>query len=150
MVNIKIRECEKKDLPFVIKLMEELKVVARTENDFIIEDVEKIFNEMERNKDIYLNNVAAIDGKIVGFISVIFYKSFFHKGGTALINELIVKSDYRGKGIGRLLVDEVKREAIKRGMDELEVGTEKTNKKAQAFYRRCYFTEEYVLLGMEF
>ncbi len=37
-----------------------------------------------------------------------------------------------------------------RGLDELEVGTEKTNQGAQRFYQKCGFDQEYVLLGMEF
>ncbi len=41
-------------------------------------------------------------------------------------------------------------EARRRGMDEIEVGTEKTNLAAQRFYRRVGFDEEYVLLGEDF
>ena len=48
------------------------------------------------------------------------------------------------------MVERAKEEALRRGMDELEVGTEKTNEGAQAFYKKCGFDEEYVLLGMEF
>jgi ribosomal protein S18 acetylase RimI-like enzyme len=36
------------------------------------------------------------------------------------------------------------------GLDEIEVGTEKDNTGAIAFYRRTGFCEEYVLLGKEF
>jgi ribosomal protein S18 acetylase RimI-like enzyme len=35
-------------------------------------------------------------------------------------------------------------------MDEIEVGTEITNTKAQNFYKKTGFNEEYVLLGREF
>jgi GNAT superfamily N-acetyltransferase len=145
----KVRTCEKRDLKAVAGLLNELKEVADTDNDFNEEGLQIIFAAME-DPGIYLNFVAEADGAIAGFISVIFYKSLFHKGGTALINELIISDHYRGKGIGRLLIDKVKEEAISRGMDELEVGTEKTNKNAQAFYRKCGFDEEFVLMGMEF
>ncbi len=37
-----------------------------------------------------------------------------------------------------------------RSMNEIEVGTEVTNLAAQQFYNKNDFTEEYVLLGMEF
>ncbi len=144
-----LRLCEERDLKAVAELLNELKEVASTENNFHEDDLKVVFGAMG-DPDVYLNLVAEIDGKIAGFMSMIFYKTLFHKGGTALINELIVSYHYRGKGIGRLLVDRARAEAIKRGMDELEVGTEKTNKAAQAFYKKCGFDEEYILLGMEF
>lgn len=150
MSCVTVRNCRYEDLTFVINLMHELKEVASTNSDFVKEDMIEIFNEMERKPEIYLNIVAEVNGMVVGFISVIFYKTLYHKGGTALINELVISNNYRGKGIGRLLVEKVKEEALKRGMDELEVGTEITNKRAQSFYKKCGFDEEFVLLGMEF
>lgn len=149
MSEIIIRLCTRDDLPAVVGLMAELREVARGE-EVNISDVSKAFSEMERRPEVYLNLIAEIAGKVVGFISVIFYRTLFHKGGTALINELIITRTERGKGLGRHLVQKVKEEALKRGLDELEVGTEKTNEAAQRFYRKCGFDEEYVLLGMEF
>lgn len=150
MLNINVRICRSEDLTSVISLMQELTEVTSSNSDFIIEDIINIFNEMEKKPDIYLNLAAETDGIIVGFISVIFYKTLYHKGGTALINELIISQEYREKGIGKLLLDDVKAEALNRGMDELEVGTEISNVSAQLFYKKCGFDEEYVLLGMEF
>lgn len=150
MCCVTIRDCEDKDIKAVIGLLHELKDVASIDNDFLEGDLVKIFEELKRKPEIYLNLVAEINEKVVGFISVIFYKTFFHKAGTALINEFIIRSNHRGKGIGKLLIESAKEEAIKRGMDELEVGTEISNKDAQYFYKKCGFNEEYVLLGMEF
>lgn len=145
-----IRICEARDIEHVAELLNELSDVASTDNDFNVENLVKIFKEMESKPEIYSNLVAEMDGIIAGFISVVFYKTLYHKGGTALINELIINNNFRGLGIGSLLVKRVKEEAIKRGMDELEVGTEITNEAAQLFYKKCGFNEEYILLGMEF
>lgn len=150
IMDIQIRSCQSKDLEFVIHLMNELQEVAKSASDFIEEDMIKIFEEMEKKPEIYYNVIAEADGIVAGFISVIFYKTLYHNGGTALINELVINQDYRGNGIGKILVQKVKEEAIKRGMDELEVGTEITNKAAQNFYKKCGFDEEFILLGMEF
>lgn len=81
---------------------------------------------------------------------MVFYKTVFHRGGTALINELIVTRKHRGRGIGTKLVEAAVREAKARGMDEIEVGTEKGNGRAIGFYQANGFDEEYVLLGREF
>ncbi|HHY28393.1 MAG TPA: GNAT family N-acetyltransferase [Desulfitobacterium dehalogenans] len=149
MSEVIVRLCETDDLPGVVTLMNELREVAQGE-EVTFQSISKVFSEMERLPEVYLNVVAEISGKVVGFISVIFYRTVFHKGGTALINELIITQAERGKGIGKRLVLMAHEEALKRGFDEIEVGTEKTNVVAQKFYRRCGFNEEYVLLGMEF
>lgn len=149
MSEVIIRLCERDDLSDVVKLMNELREVAQGD-EIAFRDVNKIFTEMEPRPELYLNVVAEISGKVVGFISAIFYRTVFHKGGTALINELIITQAERRKGIGKRLVQMVQEEALKRGFDEVEVGTERANEGAQGFYRRCGFNEEYVLLGMEF
>lgn len=150
MSVIEIRLCKQSDLPNVISLMNELKEVASSGHQLELENVQTIFSDMEKLPEIYLNLVAEVSGKVVGFISMIFYKTIFHKGGTALINELIITQSERGKGIGHSLVQRAKEEALARGLDELEVGTEKTNEAAQQFYRKCGFNQEYILIGMEF
>ncbi|MGE5630198.1 MAG: N-acetyltransferase family protein [Caulobacteraceae bacterium] len=150
MSVVEIRECKLDDLPEVILLMNELKEVASGGDQIEPENVRTIFLEMEKFPEIYLNLVAEVSGKVVGFISIIFYRTVFHKGGTALINELIITNSERGKGIGHSLIQRAKEEALARRLDEIEVGTEKTNLAAQRFYRKNGFDEEYVLMGMEF
>jgi ribosomal protein S18 acetylase RimI-like enzyme len=113
-------------------------------------DAGGILAAMAGMPDVYSNWVAVEGARVVGFLSLVFYKTLFHPGGTALINELVVAGDRRGRGIGQGLVTRAVAEARARGMDEIEVGTEKGNAAAQSFYRAVGFEEEYVLLGMEF
>jgi GNAT superfamily N-acetyltransferase len=129
--------------------MMQLSEVAHATAEFYLDLTEKVFRRMARTPEVYLNLVAVVEGQIAGFISVVFYQTFFHGGGTALINELIVSREQRGGGIGRALVQWVRDEAIARGMDEVEVSTEADNALAQQFYRKCGFDGECVLLGMD-
>ena len=149
MSPIEIRPCEPHDLPAVCDLMAQLGEVAHATNGFDLAVIAEIFQRMAQTPEIYLNLAAVADGQVIGFISVIFYQTFFHRGGAALINELVVSREQRWSGIGRKLVQRVVDEAQARGMDEVEVGTENDNQAAQRFYHRCGFDEEYVLLGME-
>lgn len=105
---------------------------------------------MNQSPKIYHNLVAVIGDQIVGFLSLVCYATFFHEGGTALINELIVDADWRGRGIGKQFVEEAIQLAKQKGMDQIEVGTELTNDDALNFYSTCGFDEEYRLLGKEF
>ncbi len=150
MHEVEVRRCEDKDIPDVLDLLVQLGEVASTNVRLSVNQVRLAFGEMGRYPEIYYNLVACELDQIVGFMSVIFYKTPFHQGGTALINELIVSKDHRGTGIGKKLVIKAREEAVKRGMDELEVGTQKSNVAAQRFYKKCGFNQEYVLLGMEF
>jgi ribosomal protein S18 acetylase RimI-like enzyme len=148
---ISVRELEQRDLAEVRGLLAQLSEHtsggARELGEI---DIESIFRTMGRAVDLYANWVAVDAQSIVGFLSLIFYKTLFHAGGTALINELVIAKEHRGQGAGRLLVARAVAEARRRGMDEIEVGTEKNNTGARRFYKAVGFTEEYVLVGMEF
>jgi len=133
-----------------VELMQQLGEFAHGENQFKLEHFHHLLKEMNANPASYHNLVCEVDGQVGGFLSLVFYSSFFHRVGTALINELVVDSSRRGLGLGRQLMEAAIDEARARGMDEIEVGTEVTNQAAQQFYKKSGFTEEYVLLGMEF
>ncbi len=145
-----VRLCEEKDLPVVVNLITQLADVDTGGKDFDVVRFRDLFRKMSAQPDVYANFVYEVDGKVAGFLSMVFYMTFFHRVGTAQVNELVVADGYRGQGIGQALMKAAEDEARKRGMDELEVGTEKENVKAQAFYRKYGFDEEYVLFGMEF
>lgn len=147
---VQIRECLDSDLPVVVNLLNQLSETTDDPENLNPATVAAVFEECRRHPEFYLNLVAEAGGRVVGFESIVFYKTLFHKGGTALINELVVDHSVRGSGIGAALVERTRQEALTRGMDEMEVGTECDNHAARAFYARCGFDEEYVLLGMEF
>ncbi len=147
---ISIRPCKKEDLPKVVELMQQLGEFAHGENQFSLGHFQSLLEEMDANPAVYANLVCELDGAVCGFISLVFYRSFFHRTGTALINELVIDRSQRGSGLGRQLIEAAIAEARARSMDEIEVGTESTNLAAQQFYNKNGFTEEYVLLGMEF
>jgi len=150
METLSVRLCLERDLPEIMRLFEQLAEATTSQPALEFENLVRLYAVMKKSPDFYLNLVAILEGRVVGFISIIFYKTLFHRGGTALINELVVDQDLRGKRIGAILVHEAKEEARLRGMDELEVATEGENLAAQGFYRKNGFTEEYILFGMEF
>lgn len=96
MEAIEIRPCELRDLPAVRDLMIQLSEAAHATHEFEPAVLEELFQRMARTPEIYLNLAAVAERRVVGFVSVIFYQTFFHRGGTALINELIVDREQRG------------------------------------------------------
>lgn len=145
-----IRDLGKEDLISLKVLLDDLNNAIKFKHEINEKDLNSIYVNIDKYPEIYSNYVAIENDKIVGFLSIVFYKTFLHKGGTALINELIIAETHRNKGIGKKLIQKAIQSAKSRGMDEIEVGTEITNTKAQNFYKKTGFNEEYVLLGREF
>jgi len=145
-----IRDLGKEDLISLKVLLDDLNNAIKFKHEINEKDLNSVYVNIDKYPEIYSNYVAIENDKIVGFLSIVFYKTFLHKGGTALINELIVAETHRNKGIGKKLIQKAIESAKSRGMDEIEVGTEITNTKAQNFYKKTGFNEEYVLLGREF
>ncbi len=90
--------------------------------------------------------VARVEGVVVGMLNFTTRRTITHARPSALIDELVVARSQRGRGVGRLLIEEAARRARALGCEELEVSTESSNTEARAFYAKCGFDEEAVLL----
>ena len=145
-----IRSWREEDLPQVTTLLAELDDALGETQSIGLADVERQFRLMGSEPGAYSNFVCEEDGAIKGFISLLFYRSVYHREGTAQINELVVSKDCRGKGIGEALLAHAVALARARNMDEIEVGVMKDNEGAIRFYKRHGLDEEHLLLGMEF
>jgi ribosomal protein S18 acetylase RimI-like enzyme len=145
-----VRPVEEGDLGAVAELLGQLTGYAHSSIELTIGRIRKLSSAMRDNPQRYKNLVACVNGVVVGFISILCYLSFLHEGGTALINELVVSNTHRRSGIGKALIQTAISKSKRDGLDEIEVGTEKDNKAAIAFYKHVGFDEEYVLLGKRF
>jgi GNAT superfamily N-acetyltransferase len=85
---------------------------------------------------------------VVGFINFVTRKTLYHDAPSALIDELIVAQPYHGQGIGKRLIFATLDMCRQLGCSEVEVSTLKSNHEARAFYKRCGFEEDAVLLEM--
>ena len=147
--SVDIRQAVEADAEAVAGLLEELSNHVGGPAGFNAGTAASVFREMNGLPGMYVNLAAEENGLVTGFCSLVLYKTPFHTGGTALISVLVVSSRHRGKGIGTALLNRAKRIAGERGMDEIEVGTEKANLGAQAFYRKNGLKLEYALFGEE-
>lgn len=88
-----IRKCKIADLKDIATLLNQLSQELNEGNTYQLKDVKKQFRKLLKEKSNYENYVYIFDKKVVGFISILYYKSIFHRVGTALINELIIEKD---------------------------------------------------------
>jgi len=93
--------------------------------------------------------IARAGGQAVGFINFTLRQTLLHPGPSGLVDELVVAEGWRGRGVGRRLVAAAIERCRQLGCCEVEVSTEKANRAARAFYRRCGFEEEAVLFELE-
>ncbi|HTX73296.1 MAG TPA: GNAT family N-acetyltransferase [Rectinemataceae bacterium] len=145
-----IRPWDEGDLAQVVALLQELNEALGEDQVLDLETVKEHYLSMRNQGETYESYVFEEHGRVLGFLSIVFYRSVYHRQGTALVNELVVTRRERGRKIGEALLQRAIDRARERGMDELEVGVMKDNVDAIAFYKRQGVTEEYLLLGMEF
>lgn len=83
-----IRKMISSDIPAVMDLIRQLS--ADMDEEFPVERdrFEDHFRGMQEAGDVYYNVVACDEEKVIGFCSLLLYRSFFHIKGTAQINEL--------------------------------------------------------------
>lgn len=76
-------------------------------------------------------------------------ENLFHGGQVALIDELIVEENSRGRGVGSQLVDHALAHCADVGCEEVEVSTEMDNQEARDFYTKHGFVEQGLILEKE-
>ena len=140
MNDILIRRAKESDLPVIQKLLEDL-IDAMDDTEGIdtgiaLKNCERLLNDAGSH---FL--VAAREGTPVGFINFAVRQTVLHQSPSALIDELVVAEEYRGKGVGRRLVQAAIEKCRQLGCCEVEVSTEKTNLKAREFYKQGGFEE---------
>ncbi len=83
--------------------------------------------------------VAREDGKVVGMVNLLFTVSTAEGGLAALLEDLIMKNGYRGRGAGTELLRHAIDFARTNGFSRITVLTDAVNEKAIRFYARHGF-----------
>ncbi|MEP2668036.1 MAG: GNAT family N-acetyltransferase [Cyclobacteriaceae bacterium] len=118
---------------------------------FICELQGKVFDE-RLMKTLYSDNIlnpnyiylVAMDGNdVVGYASCHIQNLLHHGGKVAEAQEMFVKTNYRSNGVGKHLMNEVKKMAKQKGALQLEVTTRAIREKAIQFYIRESFEDSH-------
>ena len=149
MFGLKIRKAELDDLDEIAKLL--LDLIESMEN---IEGInpEKLAGNCGRllkNDNSFLL-VAEHEQYIVGFLNFTIRWTALADRPSGLIDELVVAKEYRGKGIGQMLVKAAEEKCRQLKCSEIEVATEKSNLAARQFYIQCGYDEDAVLFEKHF
>jgi GNAT superfamily N-acetyltransferase len=84
--------------------------------------------------------VLRVDGKVAGMANALITVSTAEGGRVLLLEDVILKREQRGGGLGRRLVEHVQLWAAGEGMGRVTLLADRDNAAALAFYRRLGFT----------
>lgn len=129
-----IRKAEKKDMPSVLNLIKELAVFEK-EPEAVEVNVEDLENSGFGPKPLFTCFVAEVDGKIEG-MALIYFRYSTWKGKTVHLEDLIVREEMRGKGLGSLLYTKVIEYAREQGVKRTEWVVLDWNAPAIEFYEK--------------
>lgn len=129
-----IRKARKEDMEPVLELIQELAVFEK-EPEAVIVTVEDLIRDGFGDDPLFYCYVAVEDGAIVG-MALYYYRYSTWKGRTLHLEDLVVKENQRGTGIGYALYSEI----IKTGHDDnvqrIEWNVLNWNTAAIDFYRK--------------
>ena len=112
MSVVKIRKLQRKDIynGFLLSLDS-----LRKSSDIKPKKANMIFKKISKNSDLMIY-VAIEDKKVIGAASVLIEQKFIHNGGkVGHIEDVAVRKEFQGKGVGQRLVNGLLQYAKKRG-----------------------------------
>ena len=133
-MDIKIRVAKKEDCLRLLELVNELALYEKAPEEVTVtlqEFVDAGFGE----KPVWKAFVAEIDGLIIGF-ALYYIRYSTWKGCRMYLEDLIVTENMRGKGIGKLLFDQLIVEANESGFNGMMWQVLDWNEPALNFYKK--------------
>ena len=129
-----IRVGKKEDMAAVLRLIQELAEFEK-EPDAVLVTEEDLIRDGFGNQPLFHVFVAEINLEIVG-IAFYYYRYSTWKGKIIHLEDLVVKNDMRGKGVGYALYSEIIRQAQKDQVKRIDWNVLDWNTPAIDFYEK--------------
>jgi|TARA_R100000479_G_scaffold28896_1_gene11252 GNAT superfamily N-acetyltransferase len=132
-MDFNIRKSTKEDMPAVLYLIKELADYEKMEHEVEITSEDLIKEGFGKDPlfDCFIAEKA--DGEVVG-MALIYFRFSTWKGKTLHLEDLMVKKEYRGEGLGIALYSEVIKFGASHGVKRIEWIVLDWNKNAIKFY----------------
>ncbi len=136
-LNFQIRRAAKKDAAIIFELVKELSVYERLSHK--VKATVELYEEYGFGKNSFFNTLLADINeneqiRTVGFALYFFTFSTFEGKPTLYLEDLFVKPEYRGKGIGKALLVELANIALEKDCARMEWAVLDWNEPSIQFY----------------
>jgi GNAT superfamily N-acetyltransferase len=132
MINLRI--AKKEDCPRLMELVNELALFEKAPEEVTV-SMEEFEDAGFGKSPVWKAFVAEDDGVIIGF-ALYYVRYSTWKGCRLYLEDLLVTESYRGKGIGKLLFDQVIKEAQELGFSGMVWQVLDWNEPAIKFYNK--------------
>ena len=144
MTMVEIRRLTINDIDALIKLLEQL-----WSNKSIDKNGVKRIIRQGLNSDYQIYICAIDNGKVIGFCSLTIKNNLWTESNLGNIDELVVDSEYRNQGIGKLLIREIEKIAQNHKCKRLELDSAFHRTIAHQFYEKLGFEKRAYLFTKE-
>ncbi|MEV0722386.1 GNAT family N-acetyltransferase [Micromonospora purpureochromogenes] len=139
MTDVIFREAVRADLPAVIALLADDVLGKARDFTEVDEAYERAFADITADPRNHLI-VADEAGELVGCMQITYIPGLGRHGAErSLIESVRVRSDLRGRGLGRRMMEWAVDQARQRGCALVQLTTDKTRAEAHRFYRSLGF-----------
>jgi ribosomal protein S18 acetylase RimI-like enzyme len=144
-MEIQVRRAVKKDCAAMMELIKELAVYEKAPDEVTVDFdhfVESGFGE----NPVWCAFVSEVDNQVVGF-ALYYIRYSTWKGQRMYLEDILVNEAFRGKGIGKLLFDQLIEEAKEKKLNGMVWQVLNWNEPAINFYKKyegVKFDEEWV------
>lgn len=148
-MNITISIATSNDMPSVLALINELAIYEK-EPDAVHITTETLIEHGTGKNPLFTCFVAKIDKKVVG-MALVYYRFSTWEGKSLHLEDLVVKQEYRAKGIGQKLYDRVMLFGKENNVKRVEWVVLDWNENAIAFYKKsdAKFLKDWYLVQMD-
>jgi GNAT superfamily N-acetyltransferase len=133
---MRIRKAVESDISNLLSLMRELAEFEKYANDFAV--TEDVLREQgfHRSPPDFHCLIAEEGGELVGFLVYYFVPFTYRAKPNLIIKELYIADGHRSRGVGKLLMKAVAREAKQAGCGMIKWYVAKWNERGAQFYER--------------
>ncbi len=114
-----IRSTTPEDVPVVVELVHELAAYEKAPHECLL-TAEQLHAALFADNPALFGHVAEVDGRVVGFTLWFLNFSTWRGVHGIYLEDLFVRPEYRGRGIGKALLAELAAECVRRGYARLE------------------------------
>lgn len=145
MIAFRVRQAAIQDLDSLAELFDEYRVFYEADSD-LSGAREFLWNRFEHNESVIYLSEETETGRAAGFAQL--YPSFSSVSMRRIwiLNDLYVRDEYRGIGVGRGLLEAVREYAVLTKAKRVELTTATTNQTAQRLYEKNGYELEQTFL----